>query len=141
MKAITICQPFAHLIVTATKDLPAPYVWKRVENRRWPTTYRGPLLIHAGKSMKFLSPGDLQLLPNMVFGAILGQCELVDCVHKIDGTHFAPEAIERFPWLASHIHAEGPFCLILDKITPFEQPVPYQGALGLFNVPDKLVAR
>lgn len=27
---------------------------KRVENREWPTSYRGPLLIHAGKSREWL---------------------------------------------------------------------------------------
>jgi len=29
---------------------------KRVENRTWETKYRGRLVIHAGKSMKFLQP-------------------------------------------------------------------------------------
>ena len=42
MKAITISQPWAHLIVRGEK---------RVENRTWPTEHRGPLAIHAGKSL------------------------------------------------------------------------------------------
>lgn len=40
MKALTIWQPWAWLIVTGTKP---------VENRTWATDYRGPMLIHAGK--------------------------------------------------------------------------------------------
>src|SRR6516165_9385512 len=38
MKALSVRQPFAHLIVTGIK---------RIENRFWATPYRGPLLIHA----------------------------------------------------------------------------------------------
>lgn len=40
MKALTISQPYASLIARGEKF---------VENRRWPTPYRGPLAIHAGK--------------------------------------------------------------------------------------------
>lgn len=39
MKAISIQQPWAELIVRGIKD---------IENRTWTTTYRGPLAIHAG---------------------------------------------------------------------------------------------
>jgi hypothetical protein len=38
-KAITVLQPWASAIAFAGKD---------VENRDWPTRYRGPLAIHAG---------------------------------------------------------------------------------------------
>jgi hypothetical protein len=40
MKALSIRQPWAWLIITGHKD---------VENRSWTTTYRGPLLIHAAR--------------------------------------------------------------------------------------------
>lgn len=40
VKALTIRQPWAWAVVYAGKD---------VENRRWQTFYRGPLLIHAAK--------------------------------------------------------------------------------------------
>ena len=40
VKALTIRQPWAWAVVYAGKD---------VENRRWQTSYRGPLLIHAAK--------------------------------------------------------------------------------------------
>lgn len=45
MKALTICQPYAELIARGDKP---------IENRTWPTHYRGPLLIHAGKSRAWL---------------------------------------------------------------------------------------
>jgi hypothetical protein len=40
MKVISIRQPWASLIVIGAKD---------VENRTWPTRYRGPVLIHASQ--------------------------------------------------------------------------------------------
>ena len=45
MKALTIHQPYAELIRRGEKV---------IENRTWPTSYRGPLAIHAGGSVKFL---------------------------------------------------------------------------------------
>jgi hypothetical protein len=40
MKIISIRQPWASLIVSGIKD---------IENRTWPTRYRGPVLIHASQ--------------------------------------------------------------------------------------------
>lgn len=42
MKAITIRQPWASLIALGEK---------KIETRSWQTKYRGPILIHAGKSV------------------------------------------------------------------------------------------
>ena len=67
MKALTIRQPWASLIVDGEK---------RVENRTWPTKYRGPLLIHAGKSRLEVDRDQARRLP---FSAIIGQVEVVDC--------------------------------------------------------------
>ena len=41
VKALTVRQPWAWATIYGGKD---------VENRRWRTAYRGPLLIHAGKN-------------------------------------------------------------------------------------------
>lgn len=87
MKAITIKQPFASLIVTGLKD---------VENRSWKTSFRGRVLVHAAKTpvkdgwsalnneqMKKVSGHKDKLywngdgFPN---GAIVGSVEIVDCV-------------------------------------------------------------
>jgi len=43
MKIISIRQPWAALIVSGIKD---------VENRTWPTRYRGQLLIHASRTRR-----------------------------------------------------------------------------------------
>jgi hypothetical protein len=65
MKAISIQQPYAHLIVAVGE--------KRIENRtRWNYPYRGPLLIHAAKSKRRLMPAVERQYPDLAFGAIVG---------------------------------------------------------------------
>ena len=56
MLCLTILEPWASGIVFGTK---------RVENRTWRTRHRGPLLIHAGRSRRYLAgtgPADWQRL-------------------------------------------------------------------------------
>lgn len=147
MKALTICQPYAHLIVLPDDDDRA----KRVENRRWPTSYRGPLLIHAGKSRNWLDLDESETrdeqynlsLADMAFGAIVGTARLVGCVELVQfpsGIKRVPEwALRHWPWLAGHQHTEGPFCFVLAECRAFETPIPYKGAQGFFNVPDEVI--
>ncbi len=113
MKGLTILQPYAYLIATGSKF---------IENRTWSTTYRGPLLIHAGKSQSMLMPEDVGD-PRLVFGAIVAVAELVDCRRYAD----LPAAMR------AHEHAHGPWCWVLDHVQPVE-PMPYRGAQGLFDV-------
>lgn len=132
MKAITICQPYADLICLPDDDTRA----KRVENRTWATSHRGPLLIHAGKSRQWLR-GDNYGIPfgSMVFGFIVGICELRDCV-----TIQEASVSTRWPWLKFHEHAEGPICWVLQECRRFTEPIPYRGAQGFFDVPRDIVA-
>jgi hypothetical protein len=141
MKALTICQPYAHLICAKRE--------KRVENRTWATRFRGPLLIHAGMSRKWLDAGRATdgtpidayyniLLSDMPFGAIVGAAVVIDCVH-ID-TIRAGRHDKRFPWLRDHDHSSGPWCWLLGNRHAFAKHVPFTGALGLFDVPDSVVA-
>jgi len=85
MKCLSVRQPWAWAIIHAGKD---------VENRSWPTKYRGKLVIHAGKGCKpseyeFAAediartigrrPPPLDEIPR---GCIVGTVELVDCVEN-----------------------------------------------------------
>lgn len=134
MKAVTICQPYAHLIVVSKE--------KMVENRTWSTRYRGPLLIHAGKSREWLWDGDEELHAAqgkpLEFGAIVGAATLATCVTIEDIE--AGKLDVRFPKLKGHQHASGPWCWVLVNRVAFAEPIPYRGAQGLFNVPDEIVA-
>jgi hypothetical protein len=145
MKALTICQPYPHLICMPETD-PRH---KRVENREWPTKYRGPLVIHAGKSKFYLdderSYRDAGLEANygipitdMVFGAAVSICNLTDCIH-IDEIEASGRWDTKYPWLRDHLHASGPWCFILQDVRPVPKPIPYRGAQGFWNFPDHLL--
>lgn len=133
MKALTICQPYAHLICLPDDHEDA----KRVENRTWATDYHGPLAIHAGKSKGYMVPGDLERYPNMVFGAIIGVAELRGCV-RISQSGSAPLvphwALRNWPWLTAHKHTEGPVCWVLAEVRRLEHPVVCRGSMGLWDV-------
>jgi ASCH domain len=62
VKALTVRQPWAWAIIYGGKD---------IENRRWRTAYRGPLLIHAGKAAD--PAGSAELLWTMADPEAIGQ--------------------------------------------------------------------
>jgi hypothetical protein len=77
MKVISIRQPWAQLIVSGAKD---------IENRTWPTRYRGPLVIHASKRADDVSSDEIErrfgICPpsTLPLGGVIGITEIVDCV-------------------------------------------------------------
>ena len=118
MKALSIRQPWAELIVAGHKD---------IENRRWRTDYRGPVLIHAGVNIepidadlrewvKRVSGFDLPQAADLPRGGIVGQVEIVDLVQSSSS-----------PWFS------GPYGFVLANARrlPFR---PMSGQPGLFEV-------
>jgi hypothetical protein len=110
MKALTIRQPWASLIVAGIKD---------VENRSWRTNYRGRLGIHAGSRVdqdafdahRHLLDGDLPR------GALIGSVTVVDCI-----------ATSRSKWaLPGHWH------WVLADAKKLARPRPMPGKLGLWQ--------
>jgi len=126
MKALSIRQPWAWLIVRG---------WKTIENREWFSTFTGPLLIHAGKTMTrddyeaceiFCMGLDglgpefrLPLFGELNRGGIVGRAVMIDCVQRSDNQWFT-----------------GTYGFVLTdaKPLPFR---PLKGALGFFDVPDQ----
>jgi hypothetical protein len=140
MFALTIMQPYAELIVAGEK---------RVENRIWATAHRGLLLIHAGRSRAWFDSWPLGHvggvpLENLTLGAIVGVCDLVDCV-QFDaaayragrGRHSLPA---KYSWLLSDEHASGRFCFILENPLRFQQPVECAGQQQMWR-PDAVIMR
>ena len=126
MLALSIKQPWTWLIVQG---------YKPVENRTWPTTYRGLLLLHAGKQLDctfddvfqdfggpangFHGPGvPLPQEDTLPRGGIVGIARLVDCVRHHPS-----------PWFV------GPWGFVLAEVRPLPF-LPIRGQLGLFPVPD-----
>lgn len=122
MKAISVRQPWAWLIVRGDKD---------IENRSWKTKFRGEFLVHA--SMGFDRKGyewlinnakalgiDVRSIPfagDFERGAIVGKATIADCVTKSDS-----------PWFF------GPVGFVLEKAEAFDKPIPCKGRLGFFDV-------
>lgn len=119
MKVLTISQPYASLIASGEK-------W--IENRRWHTNYRGPLVIHAGKGTQYMTRAEMreQSLP---IGSVVAVCRMQDCVELSK----AADRVRR------HQHAEGPFCWVLGDVVKLETPIELVGKQGLFKPSDELV--
>jgi hypothetical protein len=112
MRALTVRQPQAATLLSG-----------RCPTRHlgWQTDYRGPLLIHAARR----GPGDP---PDggLVYGALLGVVELLDCV-ACRHTGGDPD--------------EAGYAWVLSKPRAFRRPVPHPGGRpGLFDVEDQVVA-
>lgn len=115
MKALSIRQPWAHLIVAGIK---------RVENREWSTAYRGPLLIHA--AMRFADMPiafieqryDLRLPPDLPIGCVVGVVDLIDVVGDSDDRFFT-----------------GPFGFVLANARTLQTPLYCEGRQRIFDLP------
>lgn len=125
-------------------SLRQPWAWavahagKRIENRRWRTHYRGPLVIHAAKSRlgmtaglaaleQLHAAGEIDYIPaadDLAFGQLVAIVELVDVAP-------ASEHADN-PW------AVGPWCWVLDHVRVIE-PVAYRGQQRLFRVDRSLI--
>lgn len=125
MRALSVRQPWAWLIVNGHKD---------IENRVWSTRYTGPLLIHASKGMTraeyddvadmlanelpFMSMGIKLPDPNFIErGGIVG---IAHCNGSVD--------VCASPWFF------GPYGFVLSQARPLPF-IPFKGMLGFFDVP------
>lgn len=127
MKAISIRAPWWWYILNGGKD---------IENRDWPTKFRGRVLVHASKWWK----GDAVLAdmedihadilePQMIIpprlsdmqpwgGHIVGSVDIVDCVAEHNSKWFF-----------------GGYGFVLRSPFAFRHPTPFKGALGFFDTP------
>ncbi|NML34554.1 ASCH domain-containing protein [Paraburkholderia antibiotica] len=140
MKALSIRNPWAWLIVrpdlsgSARAAAIAAGVLKDIENRSWPTKFRGRVLIHASKGMtraEYDAAQDplwpvggptIELPPfdQLQRGGIIGVATIDECIDPIDRT--------------SHWHMDGAFGFHLTDVKPLPF-VACKGALNFFNVP------
>lgn len=129
LPVLSIRQPWAWAIMTVGKD---------IENRCWPTRFRGRVLIHAAKGctqQEYLDAKDFILdaidpkyrgvgivFPGwkvMQRGGIIGVAEIVDCVNDSES-----------PWFV------GEWGFVLRNVEPLDF-LPCKGALGFFRLPNR----
>lgn len=142
MKAITILQPWASLVMCELKHY---------ETRSWSTRYEGELLIHAGKGVsrdgrwlwerlqerRWLGVGGL---PDCKFndlprGVILGRVHLVGC---FDTSRVRQAFSDRSIEAGLGDYSDGRFAWLLDVRKVFAQPIPAAGMLGLWEFKGEL---
>lgn len=137
MKALTIQQPWASLIIHGLKVF---------ETRSWSTKYSGALAIHAGKTFALAHSPELTEALGQIgkthpgplpLGCVLGIVNLENC---FTAEFVMALAKEKHPELknpdreiALGFYAPGRWAWKLQHPKPFATPVPAKGKLGLWN--------
>ncbi len=139
MKAITIKQPWATLIALGEKNF---------ETRSWQTKYRGPLAIHAGKSIDkdacedswikgVLKEHGITSHKELQTGVVLATVELVDC-YRVEATLGHASVLTKGKTLnglevAFGDYTEGRYAWELTNLQVLPEPMPAKGQLSLWE--------
>ena len=132
MKALSMTQPWAQALFIGLKHY---------ETRSWSTNYRGPLLIHAAKHWRKPDKDFAQTeralgrftAHRIPFGAIIGKVDLVN-VCPVEEMLGVITGLERL----YGDYSPGRYAWELANPVLFPEPIPYRGALRLFNVDDSI---
>ena len=117
MRALSIRQPWAWLVVNGYKD---------IENRTWSTGFRGRIFVHAGQrtvpgdypaQREYITRSGIVIPDHLARGAIIGEVTITGCVSDSDS-----------PWFC------GPYGFTLEEPVAYETPIPCRGQLGFFSV-------
>lgn len=135
MKIISVRAPWWCFLVHSNKD---------IENRDWPTSYRGPVLLHASSWWKqevveldtesalrmreATGPAPKRLKMTWdemraLGGHIVGRADIVDCV-----------TASTSPWFV------GRYGFVIANAKPVV-PIPFKARLGLFDAPADVIAQ
>lgn len=127
LKALSIWQPWASLIARGVK---------RHETRHWSTPYRGPIAIHAAKTLDLAGAPDqlcrsalgLMWAQDAPLGAVIAIAELtaVERAEDIEGK------LTRADREAGN-YAPGRFAWRLTNVRALVEPIPLSGRQGLYN--------
>lgn len=138
MKAITIKQPWASLIALGEK---------RFETRSWQTKYRGPLAIHAGKTVDkeacedswikgILAEHGITSWKQLPIGVVIATVELIDC-HKV-GLGVGSVVCTSGPMIDGleyefGDYTEGRYAWQFSNLVVLSEPIPAKGQLSLWE--------
>lgn len=141
MKALTVWQPYASLLVMGLKEY---------ETRGWETKYRGPLIIHAAKLNDNARKDDIDRVVTVLrehgmdkeaealfeacgrsFGCAVGVVDLTGCSAMMDGGTVLENAVGYF--------GEGRFGWKCDNPRMFASPIQVPGKQGLWNPSQELI--
>jgi activating signal cointegrator 1 len=140
MKAITVLQPWAHLLLIGAK---------RYEIRSWKTKHRGILLIHAGRRLtdtarnlctvepfrSTLAQAGIKRPSELPLGVLLGSLIVEDCLPTDQVMYGNPDVRD----VAFGDFRPGHWAWRMSDPKPLATPIFYQGVLGIFDVPDHIL--
>ena len=123
MKALSMKQPFAELVVSGRK---------KIELRKWHTKFRGEFLVHASKvpDKKAMKRFGFKSLP---LGCIIGKAELVDVKR-----YCSPEDQIKDQELHLADTSWGTHGFVLENVVRFDDPLPWRGNLNFWEFKGKL---
>ena len=121
MKCLSVCQPFANLILEGKKT---------IELRKWNTEFRVEFLVHAPRKILTDDCKRLKIKTNLITGAIIGKVELVS-VKKYENE--LEINLDSKKHLASNYATENKYGFILEKPKQLKVPIPYNGQLNFFE--------
>ena len=122
MKCLSVCQPFAELIIQGKKT---------IELRKWNTKFRGEFLIHAAKNVLKEDCKRMKISPKTVTtGAIIGKVNLVD-VKKYDSDKELKADKKKHHSISDD--TKNKYGFILDKPKKIRVPIEYSGKSNFFE--------
>ena len=121
MKCLSVCQPFAELIVQGKKT---------IELRKWNTKFRGEFLVHAPQKIRLEDCKRLKIKPKMIVGAIIGKVELIDVKEYENATQIKKDSKKH---LALNGESDNKYGFILQNPKQLRIPIPCTGQLNFFE--------
>lgn len=122
MKAISIKQPWASLIING---------YKEYEFRTWKTKYRGKILIHASQMIdKDIMTKFKHLNLEFPMGCIIGEVNITDCL-KVDSIF--NKNLKKDNNIIYEGNYTNYYAFKLDKIIKYKKPIKAKGRLGIWN--------
>jgi hypothetical protein len=127
MKAISVRQPWADLIIQGKKTL---------DLRTRKINYRGPIAIHASQIIENEACERFELNPKLLtVGAVIGVVQLVD-IFEMEEARYIDNANHH---LSHRSYREGLFGWQFEEPKELPKPIMFRGRQGVFNVPDDLM--
>ena len=126
MKCLSICQPFANLIIEGKKT---------IELRKWNTKFRGEFLVHAPQKIRLNDCKRLKIQSELTIGAIIGKVELLGVKEYLSASQIRKDSKRH---LASNDMDENKYGFILQNPKQLRVPIPCNGQLNFFEFKPEL---
>ena len=126
MKCLSICQPFANLIIEGKKT---------IELRKWNTKFRGEFLVHAPLKIRLNDCKRVKIQSELTIGAIIGKVELLEVKEYLSASQIRKDSKRH---LASNNIDENKYGFILQNPKQLRVPIPCNGQLNFFEFKPEL---